>query len=415
MIHIATAREILTAISNAPQSIGHHEIQSKTGIGFDEINEALDVLITAGYLKENRADTGTFFTRTPKRNAIMNFVTETRELEGVELDHDGRPEFWYADHKARYAVMILAYLRLQPEAAELNFTTGWVMPEDAFSYVTGYLQRTALIKEHGRKPGKFFTNPEYRDSINEFLETGNPSLLTGNTTATNAPSLAGHFLITLLGAPHACRPTIFMSDPLISQVTRELIEARIIRENENGFFTRRVMRPAIRTFTEGQYNETTYATLLATREPVTTPAPEATTEEPTGESMVIEILRALRAAPHAVLSETLPGSPLSRILALTTLRAKGVLKSNTDGWFTRRQHRAAVDQLLVDGDYPAFCRTVNAANRETEDSNEETEGITEEIFVSIPGCAQCVEDDNENLRELVRDMASVIGRMSRYI
>lgn len=410
MIHITTAREVLTAISNAPQSIGVSEIQVNTGLGINEINDAVDQLVEASYLKQNAAEAGTFFTRRPKRDAIANFVTETRTLDGILLDHDGRPEFYYADYQARYAVMILAYLRLQPEAAELNFTTGWAMPEATFGYVTGYLSRTGLIKEHISKPGKFFTNPEYRYSINEFLETGNPSLLTGNTTARNASSLAGHFLTVLLGAPHACRPTIFMSDPLIGQVTRELIEARIIRQNEDGFFTRRVMRPAIRTFTEGQYNETTYATLLATREPVTTPAPEATTEGPTGYELVIEILRALRAAPHAILSETLPGNPLERILVLTTLRAKGVLKSNEDGWFTRRQHRAAVDQLLEDEDYVAFCSTVDAANNEANPACEE-----DEAFIPVLACTECVEDDNENLRELVRDMASVIGRMSRYI
>lgn len=414
MIYITTAREVLTAISNAPNSIGHHEIQSKTGFGLTEIGDALDELIAADYLKENRADTGTFFTRTPKRNAIMNFITETRGLEGVALNADGRPEFYYSDYSARYAVMILAYLRLQPEAAELNFTMGWAMPEAAFSCVTHDLICTALIKEHACKPGKYFTNPAYRDSINEFLETGDSTLLNGNTTHANASSLAGHFLAALLQAPHASRPTVFMSDPLIGQVTRELIEASIIRQNENGFFTRRVMRPAIETFLDNEYTESTYANLLATREPVTTPTPEATTDEPTGTDMVIAILRALRAAPHAILSETLPGNPLSRIITLTTLQAKGVVKRNADGWFTRRQHRTAVDQLLEDGDYTDFCHTVDAANRETEDSNEETQG-TEEIFASISGCAQCVEDDNENLRELVRDMASVIVRLAKYV
>ena len=408
MVHITTAREVLAAISNAPRSIGHHEIQSKTGIGMIEISHAIGTLCLSGHIKEDSTDSGTFLTRRPMRDEIASFCTETCTLTGVHLDNAGRPEFWCADFPARYAVIILAYLRLQPEAAELNFSSGWAMPPAAFDYVRDYMLSKRIIKEHSSKPGKFFTNPEYREQITHFLDLGDPSYLPDTASHTSYAALAGEILRTLLAAPHADKLVVLRAEPLFEDTIEQLLEARLIRYNDNGYFTRRVMREAIRTYVAGQYNDANYTRLLGTTEPVaepvTTPPANQQYEE------VISILRAMRNAPHAIPVSEMPDIP-GVVLILAVLKQKGVVKVNDDGWFTRRQHRAAVDQLLEDRDYPAFCLKVDMTNSEAEDGDV----AVEEYITAVPACTQCIEDDNENLRELVRDMASVISRLAEYV
>lgn len=191
MAYINTSRSILTTIVAAPHSVSVNDIENanpqyrNSGV----VEAYIDEFVEAGLIKENRDAVGTYFTRRPHRDAIKNFVSgDTDTLPGIEFE-TAPSEHSAAAQRTESTVsndviddvlysIVQAPHAIRGSEVATNATSCEVLE------AINKLVNKGLIKEHARKTGYYFTNPDHRDRINQAMN--------GNITIAELLGDAGH-------------------------------------------------------------------------------------------------------------------------------------------------------------------------------------------------------------------------------
>lgn len=262
---------ILKAIKEAPHALQISALAGATGLNPEEVTDVTSELSQAGYLKFASDNSG-FFTRTPKREEITNFLEgHVETLDGITFD----AEVTEADYRR-----ILSDIINAPEAliACDIFPT---MNDELFDKAIKTLVDAKLIKEHTEKRAHCFTRKPMRDKILAFL-AGNVTLQTlldpevkaiGGDTAqaptTGEPTSSTEDLY--LGIPEDCYRVV-LSDITQSEhaldvqgwtvgdfnagfIADILEEGGLIKEHRDQpmhYFTRKPMRRLIELFLESE-------------------------------------------------------------------------------------------------------------------------------------------------------------------
>lgn len=158
-------RAILTAMRAAPHSVSPLDIKHATTVDLSEIKQVISKLVTLRYVKQHRDVPGVYFTRKPKRAEIDRFTDPNESSAGLAGWFDpAAPSapmtYVNAAAEATDTKRILGYFRTAPHAATVNPT---------YLPVVNRLKAAGIIKEHARKPGKFFVLETKRTLVDSFL------------------------------------------------------------------------------------------------------------------------------------------------------------------------------------------------------------------------------------------------------
>ena len=162
-----TARRILDAIKSAPHSVSQAAIARTLGdsVSTTDISNVVNQLELLGYIKQNRNEPYSYFTRTPKREVIQGFIAGANDLPGMTFTEEApaaRP-FTPGEIRENEAHRILRVVRNAQHACEV----GLALPS-TWGMIVEMLE-AGLIKEHRDQPGHYFTRRPYRDDIDMFL------------------------------------------------------------------------------------------------------------------------------------------------------------------------------------------------------------------------------------------------------
>lgn len=311
---------VLSAIKNAPESISIQEISWRAGVSTRLATEIVEGLVEAGYLKENAANAGTYFTRRPKRADIDAFLTTAcsemmpTQLPGLEITINR------TDRSTQARLAVLGFLLVQPEASRIN-PDDFAIPSELIYAAIDVLAQTNVIKEHSQKPGHYFTAVDYRPLCRTFVESAIwPADMSVAPPEVPAPSpfadeptvadcecgfddqqsnqekaiLAKTLLNILLNAEHATPFDTF--GPEYGPVIDELIGARVIKSNDDGIFTRKQYRDQCKVYAKCiNLTGNHYLTLLSHDVPTSNDPVSvimATEDSPEGrESRLIQLIK----------------------------------------------------------------------------------------------------------------------------
>lgn len=281
---------ILKAIKEAPHALSPSAVQDATRLSISEVAPAIDALVENGYLKLHADGTG-YFTRTPKREAIANFLEgRTETLEGITFD-GMIPESDYRQ--------ILSDIINHDGSAPVTEIHA-AMDDELFDKAIATLKDAKLIKEHAEKRDYYFTRKPMRDKIRGFI-AGTVSLaalldpeslpILPSTQAAAAPMPAPtNEPVAYLGLPvaafHQVLCDIYNSDHALDiegmyaegenycinydLLIGILTEAGLVKEHRDlpgHYFTRKPMRRAIELFLEMEITIEELFERAAQREP----------------------------------------------------------------------------------------------------------------------------------------------------
>lgn len=173
MAYIITSRNILSAIVSAPHSVSERQIlEACPQYASEVISSYIDEFLEAGLIKENSERHGTYFTRRPHRDAINSFLSgRTDTLPGIEFqpipsEHSAATQQLTVSNDVIDDVLhsiVEAPHAICASEVDTNATQCEVLE------AINKLIDKDLIKEHARKHGYYFTNPDHRDRINQAM------------------------------------------------------------------------------------------------------------------------------------------------------------------------------------------------------------------------------------------------------
>lgn len=184
MAYLNITRVILATIKAAEHSISASAIAYQTDLTESaSVMPVIIELLAAGIIKENSAAPGTYFTRTPHREAIQAFIDrETTTLPSMTWDDPTAnltpattPTTTTATgltYKGIPVDDILATLKsivASPHALNVNRMPATQVDDEGFGEMIQMLVTADLIKEHAEYPDCYFTRTPKRGLITRFL------------------------------------------------------------------------------------------------------------------------------------------------------------------------------------------------------------------------------------------------------
>ena len=416
-------RTILSTIISAPTSISREQIRENADYTLTSttIDEAINELIAEGFVKEHREAPGTYFTRTPRREEINNFISGatddlarvifTPDVQAEPTGREGCSGYYVTDSGQRFPIItsassraydiyagILRCISNSPEAIKRRDINYAIYLDIALPN----LVNAGLIKEHREKADHFFTRKPMRELIQRFLNSPDMSVSELFNEATKVGAAA-----TPTPTPTPTPNTAHTPErlPVGTIVTMSEVGMRAYTDRRNnphgtrgvvsqndrdsGFDTEFAYNVKWDNGAENNYRIDEIAPVIIAPANIVEPTPEAPAIDPRTDDFKT-ILNDICSAPGAIIAGdihiNMDDDEWEK--AMTVLKNAGIVKEHADKpdhFFTRKPARTAIARFLA-GEI-TLEQLLDWENLDAAESDTASEGRPEAVTSDIPDSA----------------------------